>query len=322
MVSPQVLRVASALLALVTSSIALGVAPGQIKSFVTFGDSYTDSSYYPSADGGYQWPTWAAEYGPFNLYGFARSGATCSNLLTYRPFPPIMESQIPAYLNDTYNATLALNPQETIYTIWIGTNDLGVSALLTGSDVPGVSIVPVRQCAVDVLKRLYESGARNFIMQSIIPLDLTILYSSDSYPNRYWTAQRNTTEWSVFMRELVRAGNQITLLELEALAPTLPGAHIASFDSYGFFTDVYNHPGNYLNGTAPLNVTGCIDSCVYALNESTSDPGDCTVAEGSAQDSFMWYDELHFSQQTARVLAREIATVMSGQFSPWATWLS
>ncbi|KAH0826353.1 carbohydrate esterase family 16 protein [Lanmaoa asiatica] len=322
MISPQGLKIASALLALITPSIALGVAPGQIKNFVTFGDSYTDSSYYPTADGGYQWPTWAAEYGPFNLYGFARSGATCSNFLTYRPFPPIMEWQIPAYLNETYNGTLALNAQETMYTIWIGTNDLGVNALLTGSDAPGVSIVPVRQCAIDVLKRLYESGARNFIMQNIIPLDLTILYSNYSYPSRYWTAQRNTTEWNVYMRELARAGNQITLLELQALAPTLPGAHIASFDSYGFFTDIYNHPGNYLNGTAPLNVTGCINSCVHELNESTSATVNCTVAEGSAQDSFMWYDELHFSQQTARVLAREIATVMSGQFSAWATWLS
>ena len=83
--------------------------------------------------------------------------------------------------------------------------------------------------------------------------------------------------------------NQITQLELQALAPTLPGAHIgkpfyarsskplipencepASFDSYGLFADIYNHPGNYLNGIAPLNVTGCVNSCVYTLNESTS----------------------------------------------------
>lgn len=78
-----------------------------------------------------------------------------------------MEWQIPAYLNETYNGTLALNAQETMYTIWIGTNDLGANALLTGSDSPGVSIVPVRQCAIDVLKRLYESGARNFIMQNV-----------------------------------------------------------------------------------------------------------------------------------------------------------
>jgi len=68
MISPH-WQIASALLALVAPCLALGVAPGQIKNFVTFGDSYTDASYYPSADGGYQWPTWAAWYGPFDLYG-------------------------------------------------------------------------------------------------------------------------------------------------------------------------------------------------------------------------------------------------------------
>lgn len=217
----QVVKLAFALLALTTSSWATGVAPGQIKNFVTFGDSYTDSSYYPTADGGYAWPTWAAMYGGLNLYGFARSGATCSNLLTYRPFPPIMGWQLPAYLNETRNGTLELNPDETIYTIWIGTNDLGVNALLTGSDAPDTSIVQVRQCTVDVLKILYESGARNFIMQNMLPLDLTILYSNYSYPNRYWDLERNTTEWNVYMKELVRAGNEITSLMLEALVPTL-----------------------------------------------------------------------------------------------------
>jgi len=67
MISPR--SVASALLVLVTPCLALGVAPGQIKNFVTFGDSYTDVTHYPSASGGYQWPTWAAWYGPFGLYG-------------------------------------------------------------------------------------------------------------------------------------------------------------------------------------------------------------------------------------------------------------
>lgn len=43
----------SAILVLVMPSIALGVVPGQIKNFVTFGDSYTDLLYYPSADDGY-----------------------------------------------------------------------------------------------------------------------------------------------------------------------------------------------------------------------------------------------------------------------------
>lgn len=48
------------------------------------------------------------------------------------------------------------------------------------------------------------------------------------------------------------------------------------------------HPQNYLNGTAPLNVNGCITSCVYGLNENTSDPGACTKATGTDVDSFLW----------------------------------
>ena len=78
-----------------------------------------------------------------------------------------MEWQIPTYLHGIDNGTLTLDAQDTMYTIWIGTNDLGVNALLTGSDAPHVSIVSVRQCAVDALKRLYDSGARNFIIQNV-----------------------------------------------------------------------------------------------------------------------------------------------------------
>lgn len=47
-------------------------------------------------------------------------------------------------------------------------------------------------------------------------------------------------------------------------------------------------PALYLNGTAALNVTGAIKSCVFQLNENVSDTGDCTIAEGSARDSFLW----------------------------------
>ena len=60
------------------------------------------------------------------------------------------------------------------------------------------------------------------------------------------------------------------------------------FDSHGLFTDILNHPALYLNGTAPLNTTGAVRSCVFNLNESTSDPGDCTLATGSDADSFVW----------------------------------
>lgn len=52
-----------------------------------------------------------------------------------------------------------------MYAIWIGTNDVGVNALLT--DGIGVSIVEVRQCVIDVVMELYEGGARIFIIMNV-----------------------------------------------------------------------------------------------------------------------------------------------------------
>ena len=72
-------------------------------------------------------------------------------------------------------------------------------------------------------------------------------------------------------------------------------------------TDIYNNPANYLNGTAPLDVTG------YANVDGTGNP--------ASPDSFMWYDELHPSEQTDRVIAREFVDVVKGN-SKWATYWS
>ncbi|KDQ55498.1 carbohydrate esterase family 16 protein [Jaapia argillacea MUCL 33604] len=321
MVQTNALRLLSACLTLVPSVLAwsTGVQPGQIQNLVTFGDSYTDAG--APADGGVAWPTYAAGYGPFNLYPFAKSGAVCSNYLTPRQFPPVFEYQLPAYFNETSNGTIKLDPNTTIYTLWIGTNDVGVGALLTGSD-PGVTLVDTIGCAVNWVNALYASGARNFLFQNMLPLQNTILYSANSYPSRYWTAERNTTEWNVMMTELTNSGNQISRLLLSNLAPALPGAHVGLFDSYGLFTDMYNYPANYLNGTAPLNVTGCVHSCVLNVNESTGDPGVCTIANGTDRDSFLWYDELHPSEQSDRIVAREITAAIKRTSEEWTTWFS
>ena len=243
-----------------------------------------------------------------------------------------------------------------MYAIWIGTNDVGVNALLTdGIGVrSGVSIVEVRKCVVNVVETLYESGARNFVILNVsqiylcmwtpsvrnldlskvpmltlsqmIPLNLTPLYSRTSYPNPNWSAVRNTTEWNIFMYELVRAGNAITDLMFQTVAPRLQGAHIgecldspfpassfcsrvslpyllmltcpASFDAYALFSDMFVNPGAYLNGTAAnpagngpvYNVTGCVNSCVLQLNESLSGPATCTIVQDEVQqDAYLWW---------------------------------
>ncbi|TFK50695.1 GDSL lipase/acylhydrolase [Heliocybe sulcata] len=299
-----------------------GPEPNQITTLVTFGDSYTDAAN--PADGGSAWPTYAAAYGPFTLLPYAVSGATCSNNLTYRPVSPVMEGQVPLFIEEVRNGSVQVRWEDTAVTLWIGTNDVGVHELLTGGQRPGVTLVNTTRCAVDWVRVMYAYGARTFVFQNMLPLQLTPLYSASSYPNRYWSLQRNATEWNVFMTEITTTSNALSRLMLESLAPALPGAHIGIFDSYALFSAMHAEPSAYLNGTAPLNVTGCVNSCVFPLNASVSDTSSarCTVAEGSDRDSFLWYDELHPSEQSDRVVAREITAAIKRTSEQWITWLS
>jgi hypothetical protein len=190
-------------------------APGPLSRLVTFGDSYSDT--ISVGDGGVAWPVYAVGYANATLFPFAKSGAVCDQELTPRPFPGVVQDELPAYFAEVKNLSIAVPPDETLYTLWIGTNDLGPTTLLLGQDVlNNATIVSVTQCAVSWVKTLYDSGARNILLQNVrflllvqqkkvlrslctqlAPLDRTILYQADSYPNRFWTDVRNTTEVSL-----------------------------------------------------------------------------------------------------------------------------
>lgn len=94
---------------------------------------------------------------------------------------------------------------------------------------------------------MHGLGARNFIFMNMVPLQITPRYSG---------------QLSGFMNELVVSGNTLSSVLLYALAPMLPDARIAIFDTHALFADIYNNPENYLNGTAPLNVTGSVQQCL------------------------------------------------------------
>ncbi|KAI0260737.1 GDSL lipase/acylhydrolase [Gloeopeniophorella convolvens] len=306
---------------LASSALAAhGPLPGQIKNLATFGDSYTDVVVI--SNGGTQWPVYAAGYAHVNLFPFARSGAPCDQTLTPRPFPAVVQDEIPTYLAEVKNGTIRVPPAETLYTLWIGTNDLGPNTLITGGVLKNATVVDVTSCAVNWVHTLYNAGARNFLFQNMLPSGDLPLYAVDSWPNRYWTQSRNTTDWNLFITEMTVSYNAIAKLMLQALPSQLPGAHVGLFDSHTLFADMFARPQLYLNGTAPLNVTGAVRACVFNEFESTSDTGACTIATGSAKDSFLWFDELHPSEQADRVVAREIANIIEGKGSKFAAWFS
>lgn len=106
-------------------------------------------------------------YGNFSLYPYAKAGATCSNKLVDRPYGAVTEYQLPLYLTEKDNGSLELDPDVTVYTLWIGTNDNGAGGILTGDQTPGVTLVDTIACAVNWVKTLYTSGASNFVFQNV-----------------------------------------------------------------------------------------------------------------------------------------------------------
>jgi len=230
----------------------------------------------------------------------------------------LVEAQIPKFLGQKANGTVTVDPDTTLYTLWMGTNDIGVNSIITQGN--GATVVDVAECLVSWVKTMYDNGARYFLFENLFPLEKAPIYSLNSWPGFFWHLERNATYFNYMIRNLVDSLNTLSKSMLMDLAPTLPGAHIALFDIHGLWNDIHANPANYLNGTAPLNVTGAIKVCVYEVGTENNN---CTFyAEGTDRDSFLWWDELHGSEQADRNIAKQVAAVIQGKGSPWITWLS
>lgn len=71
-------------------------------------------------------------------------------------------------------------------------------------------------------------------------------------------------------------------------------------------SDIYYHPTEYPNIT---NVTGSVKQC--------DGPKDCKRAP--EPEKFLWFDELHPSQQTDQIIADEFVRV-ANRSSKWALY--
>ena len=144
-----------------------------------------------TAGGGITWARWVSDYTGAMLYNYGVSGAVCDNNIIYRylpsvygPFPDVVY-EVDAFVADVnyINATTQTNtlykdrkPDNTIYSIWIGTNDLGVGAFLTDSSINKTKISNYVDCIFDRFDSIYETGGRHFVLMNTAPLQLSPLY--------------------------------------------------------------------------------------------------------------------------------------------------
>ncbi|KAL3463684.1 GDSL lipase/esterase [Aspergillus heterothallicus] len=338
------LRFLASAITLASSHFVVAVPASTRKSFssvVIFGDSYTDQRVYQYrpdengevaepgtvlSTGGRVWPQYIGQYTGANIYNYAKSGAVCDTLFSPSPRQGVKQNEIPSFLADkayTSNTTgqpaLYNPPHETIYAIWIGTNDIGNRAFFTELQPDGLSLTAYTDCVFAQLDRLYEVGARRFVLMNLAPLHLSPQYAVAKNggvgSSPFWEDKAdystNLTRVSEKMRQYSTLVNAVFDYQVPyevRIARRYPGSQIALYDVHSLMTDIWTHPAAYLNGTAALNVTGFVTGCVNS-----------TCNEKSSWDSYMWYDELHPSEQTDRVIAREFLDVTAGK-SKWATY--
>jgi len=332
--------------------------PAWVRDFdnlVAFGDSYTDEdrlSYFQNHNGsapppgtllppsnstpggGVTWDRWVSINTGAKLYDYAVSGAVCDNNIVTRflsttvgDFPDVVY-EVNAFIADanyvnpsTHTNTLYTNRRSdnTVYSMWIGTNDLGVDAFLTDSSLHETTIPDYVDCIYDKFDKIYQEGGRYFVLMNTAPLQLTPLYGMPGAgglaASSYWPDKpSNISEISGKIKEYTSLVNSIfdyrTPYEL-VIAKRYPGASIAIFDVHSLITDIYNNPTEYL--ASPANVTGQYHRC------EPDDTSVCTDQSDIGLTHFLWYDELHPSQTTDETIAREFANVVKGT-SKYATY--
>ncbi|KAF6813727.1 acetyl esterase [Colletotrichum sojae] len=323
----------------------------KLENLVTFGDSYTDEGrlgYFinndgqapppgtllpesnSTASGGYAWGRFVAKSTGAKYYNYAVSGATCSNKIISRdfaaigqPFPSVLDYEVPAYKADTAFEALYPNrlANNTVYALWIGTNDLGYGAFLSDSQAPGATISTYVDCIWEVFDNVYETGGRHFVLLNVSPLEQSPLYRATERggfaDSQFWTNKTayNTTEYEYKMLEYTTNVN--TMFDYGAPFQLLvkkrwPGASFSVFDVHNLLRDMHAEPEEYL--AAPANVIGVYRVC---------DPVTRACIDSSeSKASFLWYDELHPSERASEIVAEHFVDVVLGNSTYGTTYVA
>lgn len=308
MVRPQIM------LGLCGLQVATAKADRSFENLVVFGDSYTDEQnlgylidnggQWPppgtvlgavnktGATGGYTWPRIAVDKSDAKLFNFAVGGASCSEKIIYRqfdpidgPFPGVLEGEIPAFESQLGSEPYSdLTAENTVYGVWIGTNDFGNGAFLTDQQQPGKTITDYIDCLWSVYDRIYASGGRRFVLLNLSPLEKLPQYdASQGLDTTYFDdhTQYNMTMLEYKIHQYTTTVN--TALDYGVPFQLLvkkrwPGAEFSVFNVHQLILDIYNNPDEYL--AAPADVKGVYRRC---------DPvtGDCVESKESL-DSFLW----------------------------------
>jgi hypothetical protein len=110
-----------------------------------------------------------------------------------RPFPDVLGYEVPAFVADVHyiNSSTGTNTlytereaNNTVYSMWIGINDLEVGALLTDDQTPGTNITTFTKCVFQTFDLVYATGARYFVLMDTAVCHQHIPHIGETWANR------------------------------------------------------------------------------------------------------------------------------------------
>lgn len=172
-----------------------------------------------TSTGGRIWPQYIQQYTGVNLYDYAVSGAVCDAYFSPSKRNGVKQNQMPYFLKDkdyVGDNSLVIPSNETIYAIWIGTNDLGPSSFFTDNRL-SLTLLDYVDCVYEQLDTLHEAGARNFVLLNLAPLNYAPMYAlpenGGTINTTFWKDEgvynNNVTQVSEKMRQYVALLNSI-----------------------------------------------------------------------------------------------------------------
>ncbi|THU98031.1 hypothetical protein K435DRAFT_721189 [Dendrothele bispora CBS 962.96] len=232
--------------------------PSSSNFWFSFGDSYTQTGFDPTSTppqvgnplGNPPYPGFTATGGPnwidydtttYNnslvlTWNYAYGGATIdANLVA--PFDPSVLSltdQVNQFLNGTAKkpASAPWTSANSLFSIWIGINDIGNSWYLSGDRSAFSDTLLNAEFAL--VQKLYDVGARNFLFLNVPPTDRSPLMTSSNDATSLAT-----------LKSIILTFNSKLATKAQQFEAANDGVQTFLWDSNAAFTQILNNPTAY-----------------------------------------------------------------------------
>jgi phospholipase/lecithinase/hemolysin len=242
----------------------------KITHLFVFGDSYTQTGFNPLSTqpspsnplGNPPYPGWTSSNGPnwvdylataYNrstvlTYNLASGGATVDSALVapYAPTVVSVKEQVrtqflPIYGSET--KSVAWRANDSLFAFFIGINDVGNAWYRDNSTAIYDSIFSVY---ASLIRDVYGSGARNFLVLNVPPVNLSPLITAQNdggYAIEY--EGRVIADWNTRLVDM-----------MQSFRTEYPDVNVFVHDTHAVFSKILKNPGSTQQTRELRNVTG------------------------------------------------------------------